>query len=443
MMRVCTFHSAGWNIQGKCLEDIRHAWPVLQLEGLDVLGIQELGGFSGLTKPWTSVQVEFDELWNFYVTSPPLAFRAVALGVPVKYLHFVEHVRALSCGICVTLKLDGCKQFLISAHLPHKQREDCIEVWNTFSQELDHLLRHRRFSDTVVVLIDTNYELGSPEHLSDPNSIDERGVVIGGILRQHGFLHTLPETYTWSNNRGSFSKIDYVWVSGASLSISSQRGFQDSDFILGCDHRAVCASFPLWGPQRKSLRRKRRPVNKCGKWRVDAVKLNRQAQELACQIDSDETEAKTLDAVSLEALSDACSYRPKSLRYKDPPHIREKISLRKQLRGSDARTASKEIAALRKEAKSAWLMQLLDRSSRGDYHAISYFHRRQAVVTTHTNYIVNAGGKQKAVSDLRQHFLLKYTPSDVPPPDLPSAFCVPLTNPFLPPSIFRSKKLLM
>ena len=412
------FHAMGWNIQGKGFEDLKCAWPALDLEGMDVIGLQELGGFADLSKPWTTVSCELDGDWNFYVTNPPLAFRAVAIGLPVKYAQHVEHIRALSCGICVTLKLDGCKQFLISAHLPHRQRDDCIEVWNSFAQELEHILKHRRHFDSALVLVDTNYELGPPEALLDPNSIDTRGFVAGGILQQHGFLHTSPDTHTWSNNRGSVSKIDYVLVSGPSLHISSQRVYLDSDFVLGCDHRVVAASFPLWSPSLREHRRRRRQSNKCGKWRVDAVKLNVQAQDLAHQILDDESDALGLDATTLERLSDACSYRPKSLRYRDPPFIRDKIKQRKALRGAQARFLFREIAALRKEAKAQWLMQLLDRSAKGDFHAISYFKRRQAVVTTHTNYIVNAGGKQKAITDLRRHFALKYTspePTVLPP----------------------------
>ena len=214
------------------------------MEGIDCLGIQELGGFSGLSLPWTTVDCELDGMWTFYVANPFLSFRASAIGLPCKYVPHVDHVKTLSCGICVTLKLDGCKQFIICAHLPHRQREDCIEVWNTFSQEVDFLLRHKRFSDSVAVLIDANYELGPPEQLLDPNSMDERGFIAGSILQNHGFVHTQPDMYTWSNQRGSSSKTDYVWVAGASLSLSGQKVFADSNHVLGCDHPCSLCLFP-------------------------------------------------------------------------------------------------------------------------------------------------------------------------------------------------------
>ena len=400
------------------------------MEGFDAFGIQELGGFANLAKPWTTTTADLDGQWVFYVTNPVLAFRAVAVGLPARLVSKVDHVTALSCGICVTLKIDGCKQFVISAHLPHRQRQDCIEVWNTFSQELEHVLRLRRHMDSVVVSIDSNYELGPIEHLLDPNSVDERGAVAGSILQQHGFVHTRPSDFTWTNSRGSVSKIDYVWFGGPSLDIVDQRVFVDSHMTLGCDHRAVMASSPLPGLERRQLRKRRRNINKCGRWRVDVVKLQHLAAEHAEHIDLAELDLTVAD---LEALSDAVSSRPKSLRYQDPPYILAMIKRRRTLRGTEARALARDIAVSRKSAKASWLTSILDRSAKGDFHAISYFNRRQAVISTHTNYIVRAGGKQKAIADLRKHFTLKYVPLDVPPPGLPQSILCSVDQPIPPP----------
>ena len=401
------------------------------MEGLDALGIQELGGFANLAKPWTTVTKDLDGQWVFYVTNPSLAFRAVAVGLPSRLVPYVDHVTAFSCGISVMLKIDGCKQFVISAHLPHRQRSDCIEVWNTFSQELEHILRSRRHMDSIVTLIDTNYELGPIDQLLDPNLADERGVIAGSILQQNGFVHTRPDTFTWTNSRGSVSKIDFVWISGPSLDIADQRVFLDSHHTLGCDHRAVFASSFLPGLERKKLRKRKRVVNKCGKWLVNAVRLNQEARSLAEHLDLNDADLGVQD---LEVLSDAVSTRPKSLRYRDPPYVLDKIKHRRTLRGAEARAAAREIVALRKDAKAKWLTSVLDRSSKGDFYAISYFNRRQAIVSTHTNYIVRAGGKQRAVADLRRHFSLKYVPPDLPPPDLPHRILCAIDQPIPPPS---------
>ena len=308
------FHAMGWNLQGKNLDDLKNAWTVLDMEGMDVIGVQELGGFANLSLPWTTMDCELDGAWTFYISSPPLSFRASAVGLPSRLVPFVDHVRPLCCGVSVTLKLDGCKQFIISAHLPHRQRTDCIEVWNTFSQELEHLLRHRRISDSIVLLIDSNYELGPPERIVDPNSIDERGFLASSWIQHYGLTHTQPPVYTWSNQRGSCSKIDFVLVGGSS--ISSEKVFEDSDHVLGCDHRAVYASFPVWGPSRRPKRLRRQNHNKCGRWRVNASKLLTEASALADQLVLSEAD---LTAQHLEQLSDTCSFRPPSLRYKDLP----------------------------------------------------------------------------------------------------------------------------
>ena len=135
-----------------------------------------------------------------------------------------------------------------------------------------------------------------------------------------------------------------------------------------------------------------------------------------------------LDVQQLESLSDSVSFRPKSLRYKDPPHILQKIKLRRSLRGTAARDLAKEIVAMRKEAKSAWL-------------TITYFNRRQSVVSTHSNYIVRAGGKQRAIADLRKHFCLKYTPVDVLPPDLPHRILCASPQPLPPPALISVQEI--
>ena len=85
------------------LEDIKNSWPLLGMEGFDVMGLQELGGFSHLSSPWTIAELHLDGDWGFYVTNPSLACRAIAVGLPARFLPSVDHVRAFCCGICVTL----------------------------------------------------------------------------------------------------------------------------------------------------------------------------------------------------------------------------------------------------------------------------------------------------------------------------------------------------
>ena len=111
------FHALSWNVQGKGFEDIRTSWPCLGMDGFDVIGLQEVGGFSALTQPWKTEDCELDEGWIFYVTNPPLTHHAVSIGFPSRLIPHVDHVRTLSVGICITLQFQGCRQFVISAHL--------------------------------------------------------------------------------------------------------------------------------------------------------------------------------------------------------------------------------------------------------------------------------------------------------------------------------------
>ena len=108
------------------------------------------------------------------------------------------------------------------------------------------------------------------------------------------------------------------------------------------------------------------------------------------------------------------SFRPKSYRYSDPKHILDLIK-RRHLVGREARNLGKDILRLRAAAKTAWLTDLLDKGSQGDFRAIAYFKKRQNVLTIHNNYVARAGGVTKATQDLRQFYKIKYTPTDPPP----------------------------
>ena len=125
-----------------------------------------------------------------------------------------------------------------------------------------------------------------------------------------------------------------------------------------------------------------------------------------------ELQGKDLTITDLEGLSQSSSYRPKSYRYKDPPQILQMIRQRRQLVGKEARELGKDILRMRQASKAAWLTELLDRGSQGDYRAIAYFKRRQNILTMHSNYVVRAGGTTKAAQDLKNYFRITYTPPD-------------------------------
>ncbi|CAE7472602.1 unnamed protein product, partial [Symbiodinium necroappetens] len=361
-VKASVFEAAtGYPGSGKSLEEVATAWPVLGLEGSDFLGLQEVGGLGDITKKWDTRTADLDENWTFYCMNPPLAFRGVAVGMPTSRISTVEKVIPLDVGICVILKLHGYRQFLISAYF-----------------------------DVLTFAIDTNYELGAIESRSAAASPDEREVFATLLLRNFGLVHTRPAVYTWCNTRGSESKIDYILLSSPHSQFSEQQVHADSNFLLGSDHRAVSACFERLAPP-SSYRPKRRG-NKCGKWLTDPAKVFSKSQALCQTLD---LSGRDLSSADLECLASKTSYRPPSLRYKDPPEILEKIRQRRLLSGREARDLGKEIVRLRAVAKNLWLTKILDRSANGDFKAISYFRRRQAVLSSHQNYLVSAGGKDQ------------------------------------------------
>ena len=177
---------------------------------------------------------------------------------------------------------------------------------------------------------------------------------------------------------------------------------------MGSDHRAVSACFNRLAPT--SSHRPKRRKNRCGKWLTDPAQVFSKSQHLCQTLD---LSGRDLTPADLESLAAKTSYRPRSFRYKDTPEILDKIRQRRLLSGREARDLGKEIVRLRAVAKNLWLTEILDRSASGDCKAISYFRRRQAVLSSHQNYLVSAGGKDQAISDLKKHFRLKWCEPNV------------------------------
>ena len=190
---------------------------------------------------------------------------------------------------------------------------------------------------------------------------------------------------------------------------------EDTDFLLGCDHRAVSTAFYQPSTKPSKVPRTTRPHNRCGQWRIDGAKAIPACNALAEQLEITGRDFLTAD---LEGLARKVSYRPKSHRFKDPPNIKDLIKQRRTLAGREARNLGKDILRLRAQAKTEWLTGLLDKGSQGDFSAIAFFKRRQSVLTTHNNYVARAGGVSKATQDLKHFYSLKYTPTDShPDPD--------------------------
>ena len=50
-------------------KDLENAWSELDLQGLDFLALQELGGHPNLAQPWQILEANLDGCWGFYASN--------------------------------------------------------------------------------------------------------------------------------------------------------------------------------------------------------------------------------------------------------------------------------------------------------------------------------------------------------------------------------------
>ena len=114
--------------------------------------------------------------------------------------------------------------------------------------------------------------------------------------------------------------------------------------------------------------RRRFKNSRCGKWWINAPAFTSKCEELAEQLDL------SMQDLSVQQIAKVChttSKRITSCRYVDGPEIKAWVRERKALTGAAARRKAKEIADARKQAKQAYLCQLLERGAAGDFRALT------------------------------------------------------------------------
>ena len=309
-------------------------------------------------------------------------------------------------------------------------------MWQKFQTELDEFLHARRLHDALIICIDANYELGAPELTTDASACDERSAVSNMLIRSHGLEFWPPPEPTWSNTRGSSSKIDYVLASQPLVAESYFRVVPESDVLIGSDHKAVVLTQCLVPHSRSKPVKTNR--HRSGKWKVNPGKAVEACNALAEQLD---LEMSDLTMASLARVCAKSSFRDASCRFRDPPEIRALIQDRRRLGGAEARALGRHIVHQRAIAKQKWYAELLDRGAAGDYKVISFFKRRQTSLVTHCNYLTRAGGRTKAVCDLKRFYKLKYTPPDPRPKWLAIEEWRHFVGPLLAPRLFTAEEI--
>ncbi|CAE7306848.1 unnamed protein product [Symbiodinium sp. CCMP2592] len=365
----------GPGCEGKSLDDLALIWDLAGLSGTQLIALQELGGLP--CKCATHDTILHHEIYlagrsfTFFYCDPSHSFRGSAIGLPTEWLGRVERKATFSTGLGLVLKHQGVRQFVMSAHLPHDLRKDCLHVWQSQVEEILQFCAPRRYHDLVCVCADLNYDI------LDIVSVDERGVPFGQLLRDLGLSHSTPHSATWRNSRGSESRLDFLLFSLPSM-VKSDDGVHPRHGSLCCKHFLKLA-------------------------------------------ESLDLSMKDLSMADIELACQQTSRRITSCRYKDGPEILDMIKRRKALRGADARTLAKDIADARREAKRVWLTSLLERGAEGDFRALTYFRKRNSAAYTHGSYCMRAGGSVKAIADLRMFYHKKFMSADSNPRGLAMA----------------------
>ncbi|CAE7511533.1 unnamed protein product [Symbiodinium sp. CCMP2592] len=306
---------------------------------------------------------------------------------------------------------------------------DHMPVWQQQTEELLQFCENRRYHDTICLCCDLNYDI------LDIVNVDERGVPLGQLLRTLNLEHTRPLEPTWRNTTGSASRIDFILFAMPSLESRDDRVVSGSDEVVGSDHCAVSIALRSCLPSRGRASFK---PSKCGKWWTDGPALQTKAEQLAEKLDLSMNDLSMQD---LEGLCEATSKRVTSCRYVDSPAIKDMIKARRKLRGREAQQMAKSIADARKTDKREWLVRLLEQSAAGDFRAAAYFRKRQSTMFVQGSYCMRAGGKAKAISDLRFFYQRKYTPLEPPQPGLPMATFHCRAGPIMNPEPFTLQEI--
>ena len=399
-------------------------WDLLGLQGSHIIGLQEVGA---LPQKIVSNDIVLNHeiylagvSFTFFYSNPSHAWRGSAVGVPTNWLGKVEKTVSFCTGVGLVLKDQGLRQYCASLHLPHKLREDCLQVWQQQVDELSSFCCPRRYHDEIFLCADLNYDI------LDITNVDERGIPFGQLLRVLGLEHSRPLEPTWNNTSGSSSRIDFLLFMLPSMQKHDDRVLVGSDSIIGSDHCAVSITLQSLA----TVGRRHFRNSKCGKWWTSGPALEEAATSLATDLDLN---MKDLTMPDLEAVCSKASKRVTSCRFVDTPEIKSLIAERRSSRGQAARELSRRINNERKHAKKLWLQGLLQKSAEGDFRAVSYFKKRNSALYTQGSYCMRAGGRAHATSQLRSFYSKKYTPSEPMPSGLPLAIFRSAAGPILNP----------
>ena len=147
----------------------------------------------------------------------------------------VKEISVCEVGISAKLRTVGVNLFLSSLHFPHRQREDCEEVWEQACLSLRSAVEGVRHHDHMIWGIDANLDLGS----NCDGSL--RSVHAHSLLHDLGLHVSQNRGITWQNHNAC-TYIDFVLYRG--LGAEELKGHTDwnaAEFVQS-DHACVSAA---------------------------------------------------------------------------------------------------------------------------------------------------------------------------------------------------------
>ena len=150
---------------------------MLDLSCPDVFFLQEVGGLAEAAAPYDQRSLSFEGRdYTAIVASPQKSFRALAVCVPTAVADFIESVHVLPACLLVVVKQLGIRNYLLAAHLPHALRDDCLQVWQEFGEQLGAQLDCMRYHDLLLGGADLNLEVHA-----DSQGGERKGWLFSGI----------------------------------------------------------------------------------------------------------------------------------------------------------------------------------------------------------------------------------------------------------------------
>ena len=392
-----TMQCMTWNLHGKSIDHVSTLFHSLEVPP-QIMFLQEVGdvkdvALGGHDERLCEVAgVEFVG----YVANPTLSHRCMAVLVACEFDFLLQGIQVHDAGLSVHGCMFKNSWMLTSWHLPHAHRSDSVEVWRTTLSQTQDFLGSAPPGCQVLI----GHDLNQDAH-ADVDEFD-------GMMHYRQFVHragldlSAPLGATWVA-RGTDSAIDFLLfrIRGAEMCFWKR---DDLRIALPSDHCAVGATVQFREVSRMKRRKLRQTL--CGKWHIDAEQFFAALQDVPVWDQR---------VIAAAARRPGVSTRLPTLRYRDPPDIKDLIDRRKATRDPDARAAfMQEIHQTRREARQEHKTSLLQRAKGGDWRAIAHLRRSAAGSFTEGSYIQRAGGLEKATRDLHDFYAQKYASADPP-----------------------------